>query len=194
VAEPTRALPVTAHRGIATCTGTFRGTPGHASSPRALVDSAVHEAVRWATLALQEAGDAEQESFGDLSGIRFNLGRIEGGVKPNMIAGEATVRFGVRPLPSQDPQALLQRLWNLSPDSARVEWQAGFIAPPLKSDIQGVAVDFWTEAALFGEAGYAAMVLGPGDIAQAHTPGEWVALDQLDLVTKTYAELIEGRA
>jgi acetylornithine deacetylase len=42
----------------------------------------------------------------------------------------------------------------------------------------GNAVDFWTEAALFSAAGYTAFVYGPGDIAQAHTADEWVALDQ----------------
>src|SRR5690606_8184344 len=43
----------------------------------------------------------------------------------------------------------------------------------------GTAVDFWTEAALFSQAGYATLVYGPGAIAQAHTADEWVALDQL---------------
>ena len=43
----------------------------------------------------------------------------------------------------------------------------------------GNAVDFWTEASLFSQAGLTAFVYGPGDIAQAHTAGEWVALDEL---------------
>jgi acetylornithine deacetylase len=50
----------------------------------------------------------------------------------------------------------------------------------------GNAVDFWTEAALFSAGGYICFVYGPGDIAQAHTADEWVALDQL----KHYAETI----
>ena len=43
----------------------------------------------------------------------------------------------------------------------------------------GNAVDFWTEASLFSEAGLTALVYGPGDIAQAHTADEWVSLEQL---------------
>jgi acetylornithine deacetylase len=43
----------------------------------------------------------------------------------------------------------------------------------------GSAVDFWTEASLFSEAGLTAFVFGPGDIAQAHTADEWVSLEQL---------------
>ena len=50
----------------------------------------------------------------------------------------------------------------------------------------GNAVDFWTEAALFSQDGYTALVYGPGDIAQAHSADEWVALDQL----QRYAEKI----
>ena len=51
----------------------------------------------------------------------------------------------------------------------------------------GNAVDFWTEASLFSRAGLTAFVYGPGDIAQAHTADEWVALDQL----QRYADAIE---
>ena len=197
VAEPTLGAQVVAHRGIATCTGTFSGAPGHASSARALTDSAVHEAVRWAARALAEAEAAEAQSFGDLSGMRLNIGRIEGGLKPNMIAGQAVVRLGVRPLPDRDPRGALEQLWALAPNPDRVHWEPGFLAPPLRrADLpidlgtERIAVDFWTEAALFAEAGYPTVVYGPGDIAQAHTPDEWVALDQLAQVTATYARLI----
>jgi acetylornithine deacetylase len=43
----------------------------------------------------------------------------------------------------------------------------------------GFAVDFWTEASLFAQAGIPAIVLGPGNIAQAHVQNEWVSLAQL---------------
>jgi acetylornithine deacetylase len=54
----------------------------------------------------------------------------------------------------------------------------------------GPAVDFWTEAALFGQAGLHTLVYGSGDIAQAHTADEWVSLEQLAIVTTTYERLI----
>ena len=50
----------------------------------------------------------------------------------------------------------------------------------------GNAVDFWTEASLFSQAGLTALVYGPGDIAQAHTADEFVTLEQL----QRYAESI----
>ncbi len=41
-------------------------------------------------------------------------------------------------------------------------------------------VSYGTEAGIFQQNGIASIVCGPGDIAQAHKPDEWIALDQLD--------------
>ncbi|HQY55295.1 MAG TPA: acetylornithine deacetylase, partial [Dokdonella sp.] len=54
----------------------------------------------------------------------------------------------------------------------------------------GNAVDFWTEASLFSQAGHVALVYGPGDIAQAHAADEWVALDQLDSYAESVSRII----
>ena len=56
----------------------------------------------------------------------------------------------------------------------------------------GNAVDFWTEAALFSATGMTALVFGPGDIAQAHAPDEWVSLDQLQTAAGHYLRLLEA--
>ena len=54
----------------------------------------------------------------------------------------------------------------------------------------GIMVDFFTEAAFFSAAGADAVVFGPGDIAQAHTAGEWVRVSELVDVAQHYARLI----
>ena len=59
-------------------------------------------------------------------------------------------------------------------------------------ELVGHAVDFWTEASLFSQAGLTTIVFGPGDIAQAHTADEWVALDQLDTVAEAYLRMMGG--
>jgi acetylornithine deacetylase len=207
VAEPTRCRAVLEHRGIATCTGRFSGVPGHASSPRALADSALHEAVRWSARALSFAEESESTRHGALAGIRFNLGVLEGGTKANMIAGAASLRFGVRPMPGAPPEALVEQLTALAPRAERVAWELGFVAPPLPAPgasagparaladslglAVGEAVDFWTEAALFSAAGLPSLVYGPGDIEQAHTAGEWIALDELAVAAAFYARLMD---
>ncbi len=207
VAEPTRAQAVLAHRGIGTASGRFKGAAGHASRAASIEESATHEAVRWGARALDLAEAASTEGASSrLPGLRFNLGRIEGGEKPNVVASEARVRFGVRPPPGVLPIDAVRRLTALAPRPDRVDWETGFLGPSLPaapSDAKrgaalaarlglevGPPVDFWTEAALFSHAGYAALVYGPGDIAQAHTRDEWVSLRELSLAAATYKRLL----
>ena len=45
-------------------------------------------------------------------------------------------------------------------------------------------------ASLFSQAGLPALVLGPGNIAQAHTVDEWVDCKQLQLCYNIYQELL----
>lgn len=200
VAEPTGCRAVCVHRGIGTCKGIFSGASGHASGPTALADSANHQAVRWASRALEEAMARPD--------LRFNLGAIEGGLKANMIASSCRVTFGVRPPFGVESQAIVEQLCALAPDQERVAWTAGYVAPPLPAPGRrrdeaervvaslglelGGPVDFFTEAALFSAAGARAFVWGPGDIAQAHTAGEWVALAEIEEAARSYARLLGG--
>jgi acetylornithine deacetylase len=212
VAEPTGGEAVIAHRGIGTAIGRFFGRAGHASRAGASDDSAIHEAVRWAGRALEYAESVALEGrAAGLAGLRFNLGRIEGGEKPNVVAAEAKVRFGVRPPPEHDPRATVAKVTALAPRADRVEWEPGFFGPALPAraggdlarggrDLAarlglsvGPPVDFWTEAALFSACDYPAIVYGPGDIAQAHTKDEWVELDQLARVASAYHRLLTSR-
>ncbi|MDH3589718.1 MAG: M20/M25/M40 family metallo-hydrolase, partial [Gammaproteobacteria bacterium] len=207
VAEPTNAKAVLAHRGIATASMQFAGQAGHASGAGALDNSAVHRAVRWADRALTHAADND-EAYGSLLGIRFNIGRVEGGIKPNIIAPHAELKFGIRTLPGQDSNALLTHFCQLAEPHEVAGFEPGFVAPSLPAqgayppaDSQALAetlalpvgepVDFWTEAALFSAAGMTALVFGPGNIAQAHAVNEWVALSQLEQVTDIYARLAQ---
>lgn len=193
VAEPTRCLATVEHRGIQTATAVFNGHAGHASSGRADEDSAIHHAAAWMTASIEHAGTCE-------GGLRFNIGAIAGGEKPNMIADSCRVRFGFRPLPGMRGGDVLDELWRGV--DARHRLEIGFTGPslPPSADVEpqhqlaaelglkvGPAVDFWTEAALFADAGYRTLVYGPGDIAQAHTADEWVRLDELAEATQTYS-------
>ncbi len=215
VAEPTRCEAVLAHRGISSVRMGFSGRAGHASSGSALADSAVHQAIRWGTRALDYVEAQAHARFGGLTGLRFNIGRIEGGIKANMIAPAAELRFGFRPLPSMDTDTLLERFRRFA-EPAAAEFVETFRGPPLpagdvaeaesrriaardRADALGLpignAVDFWTEASLFSAAGYDAFVFGPGDIAQAHAADEWVALSELQRYTETISHLVaDGHA
>jgi acetylornithine deacetylase len=204
VAEPTQGRAVLAHRGIGTALLTFRGVAGHASAQRAIADSAVARCVRFCSRALDHA-EAHDNA------IRLNLGRIDGGTKANMIASECLLRLGVRPPPSEPAEEVLNALFALA-DPTTTATQKGFLAPALPARfgtrsvdearaqaaerattlglVLGEDVDFFTEAAFFSAAGACAMVLGPGDIAQAHTAFEWVDVEQLVAAVATYERVL----
>src|SRR5262249_32954775 len=94
VAEPTRCEAVLAPRGISAVLMRFSCRAGHASSGSASTDSAVHQAMRWGSRALDYVETQSHARFGGLTGLRFNIGRVEGGIKANVIAPAAELRFG----------------------------------------------------------------------------------------------------
>lgn len=213
IAEPTRCEAVLAHRGISAVRMAFKGRAGHASAENALALSALHNAMRWGASALDHVEAQKHLRFGGLTGLRFNVGRVEGGIKANVIAPSAEVRFGFRPLPSQDIDELHATFRGMANPDGLAEYEETFRGPSLPSgDVAraeerrlaardladelglpiGNAVDFWTEASLFSQAGMTAIVFGPGDIAQAHTADEWVSLEQLDAYAGHVARILSA--
>jgi acetylornithine deacetylase len=212
VAEPTKGEAVLAHRGIHSVQMRFQGRAGHASGDQKPSDSALHQGIRWGAAALDHVQKLSHERFGGLTGLRFNIGKVEGGIKANVIAPTTDIRFGFRPLPSMDADKLLETFRTLV-EPAPVEYGETFRGDSLPAgdtataetrrlaarDVAdelgipvGNAVDFWTEAALFSKAGYTTFVYGPGDIAQAHSADEWVLLDQLAHYAQTIHRIVDS--
>lgn len=209
VAEPTQAKAVLAHRGYQSATIHCSGISGHASEARAIDDSAIHKAGKWISEALQWA-QQQTQSFDNLEGLPFNIGKIAGGIKGNMIAADCEMTLNMRPLPGQSSLTMLQELAQLAGGQAQIS--SNFVGPTLPAANQdfntaidkattlaatcglpvGPAVSFWTEASLFSAAGLTALVFGPGDIAQAHTADEWVSLSELKLAFEHYCKIIGG--
>ncbi|MEE4639765.1 MAG: M20/M25/M40 family metallo-hydrolase [Wenzhouxiangella sp.] len=204
VCEPTGCRAVLAHRGYLSVKGHFRGIMGHSSEPRALTESANHRAARWASAALDHC--AAEAAAGRPT--CFNLGLFNGGTKSNVIAGDARLHYSARLGPGQSNDALFTALRDLAGAANWANWEIPFSGPPLpaagRDDAMargfcrrhgldmGDPVGFWTEASLFSEAGLSALVLGPGDIAQAHAVDEWLELDQLERVEILYRSVVEG--
>jgi acetylornithine deacetylase len=208
VAEPTKGEAVLAH----SVQMRFQGRAGHASGDQKPSDSALHQGIRWGAAALDHVQKLSHERFGGLTGLRFNIGKVEGGIKANVIAPTTDIRFGFRPLPSMDADKLLETFRTLV-EPAPVEYGETFRGDSLPAgdtataetrrlaarDVAdelgipvGNAVDFWTEAALFSKAGYTTFVYGPGDIAQAHSADEWVLLDQLAHYAQTIHRIVDS--
>ena len=214
VSEPTMAAARVAHRGIQSAKVNFTGRSGHASEARAIEDNAIHKQSQWLNKVLQSL-KASTASYKTLKGVPFNVGKIEGGIKNNMIAASCELTFGFRPLPGMDSKLMLD---DMKADAAALGYTNDFTLEPMffgptlpaaNQDFNealnaaeqladkcaipiGEPVNFWTEASLFSEAGMTALVYGPGNIEQAHTADEWVALEQLEKITNHYIAMINS--
>lgn len=203
VAEPTGCLAVLGHRGYLSVKGQFSGQPGHSSEPRALQDNALHKLSAWVAAAVEQSLKMDQEGRRPC----FNVGEVHGGVKSNVIAGQANLHWSARLSPGECNDDFLSLMAALD-DSGAAQWQVPFSGPPLPTAGMGVSsaeafvkqhgiesgppVDFWTEASLFAQAGIPAIVLGPGSIEQAHAVDEWVTIEQLQRVLELYAKLVKN--
>jgi acetylornithine deacetylase len=191
------------HRGFLSVKGEFTGQSGHSSEPRALRDNALHKLSGWVAAAVSKAEQMGTEGHRPC----FNVGKVHGGIKSNVIADKANLHWSARLSPGDSNENFLDLMAGLDTrDSA--QWQVPFSGPPLptdgmdishakvfveKHDIEaGPAVDFWTEASLFAQAGIPAIVLGPGNIAQAHVLDEWVSIEQLERALKIYTKLVKN--
>ncbi len=206
VTEPTACKAVLGHRGFLSVKTRFHGVPGHSSEARALRDNANHQMALWAAGALQVAREKKHSELDP--GTCMNIGIIDGGTKSNVIAGSAVVHWSARLKPGESNEEFLREIQACAPAESSVDWAVPFAGEPLPATGQddgasrafctkgglkvGPAVDFWTEASLFSAAGLSALVLGPGDIAQAHVANEWVAISQLEKAYRLYAQVVKN--
>lgn len=204
VCEPTNLRVGTRHRGFLAFDVTVTGPGGHSShadtlaSPIAMLSRLGVALDDWAKVnrTLGPPG---------FPGMCVNLAKLEGGVAFNVIPAQARLVASLRPPPDADtaaawaaveamtctsvPEATLRRIRDNAPFATR-DWPA-FEA--ILGDAAGTPIDlgFWTEAALLASHGVDAVVLGPGDIAQAHGPDEWVTLDELVAARDLFRSVFE---
>ncbi len=209
VGEPSMMKPITAHKGRLSVRVTAKGRPGHSSQPELGVN-AVHaaaEAIAWvAAEGRRLVAEGRRDAGFDPPNSTIHVGLMEGGSILNIIPERASFEMEWRTIPGDDASAWLQRMqahlrdtterWMRAVDPGTgFSFEALDLLPPLSLDpghpLVGLVkqasgangegkVSYGTEAGIFQEAGIASIVCGPGDIAQAHKPDEWIALDQLD--------------
>ncbi len=192
IGEPTQMHAVLAHRGFHGQRILFRGRPAHSSDP-ALGISAIEPAAQWVA-QLARLGRALP-----LRGNRttFNVGRIDGGTAINIVPGCCEVLWGYRPTDeagAQEVRQEVERMLAAVPSGVAVETTQIASIPALAEGCDEAAqhlvrqlgalwppaeILFGTEAGFFQQAGIPALVCGPGDIAQAHQPDEWIAASEL---------------
>ncbi|TCO70287.1 acetylornithine deacetylase [Rhodovulum euryhalinum] len=208
IGEPTEMRIVEAHKGCCEYSVAFHGLEGHGSNPDAGVnaaEAAVRYVARLMDLAEVLKARAPHNSPFTPPWTTINIGRIAGGHAHNVIPGRAEVDWEMRPVQSSDmafvkgamarhvDEVLLPGMRAVEPAAAILTRTVGEVAGlepmedsaarrllmELTGEARAETVPFSTEAGLFQSIGCAAAVCGPGAIAQAHKPDEFVTLDQL---------------
>ncbi|THD58239.1 acetylornithine deacetylase [Phenylobacterium sp.] len=209
VGEPTDMVAVNGHKGIANFEVTVTGREAHSSQTQQGV-SAIMEAVGLMAslkdLAARLEREADPASPFTPKGATLTIGIVHGGTAGNILARECRFMFDLRAPPPLDAQQLLagffteakaldaalkarapeagvtvEMLSNVpgfapEPDGAAEAFArrlAGDNGPPR-------AVSFATEAGQFQRAGLSTILCGPGSIAQAHQPDEFVEISQME--------------
>jgi acetylornithine deacetylase len=208
VGEPTEMRPVIAHKGKKGYRCTVRGLAGHSAYAPHGVNAVEYaaEAIAFLKAMARRHRDLGPYDRGfDIAHTTVHTGVIRGGTALNVIPHECAFDFEFRHLPGDDPEALLREFTDyvrkkLEPEMRPVHPPAGFTIEPLsdipmldtgpESEVVALAqeltgerdigkVSFATEGSQFQRAGIPTVVCGPGSIAQAHKPNEYVSLDQV---------------
>ncbi|RIK39099.1 MAG: acetylornithine deacetylase [Chloroflexi bacterium] len=207
VAEPTRLIPVYAHKGGARVYVTAYGRAAHTSTDRGssanfLIAPFLAEMAELAHLFRQDSRFQNHEFDPPTNG--FNLVIDDGNCKSNVTAAKTVATLSLRTMPNDHREEALGLIlaaaqkYNLE---TRTEGFDPFYVAPDTEIVQlalqatGVAraetVPFGTEALVYQHYAGQQVILGPGDIAQAHTIGEWIEVAQLEAAVGVYQRLIE---
>lgn len=145
----------------------------------------------------------QDEEF-DPPTLCVNVGINDNNRALNITAPSCICTVCLRPMPGTDVDPLLERLQKAA-ERHGLEYKLRSRNPPFRRDPQSDyvrqcvelssgrparTVAFGTEAGNFDEV-QNLVVLGPGDIAQAHKSDEWISLEQLERGQQVYSKLIE---
>jgi acetylornithine deacetylase len=202
IGEPTGMRPVHRHKGIFMEAVRIAGHAGHSSDPRLGINAidAMHRVVAELMVVRDELARAHHDPDFNVPNPTINLGRIVGGDNPNRICPSCELHFDCRLLPGMElgatREAVRARLAAaVRGTGAALAFEALFegvealIEVPNSALIalaeslteqSAHAVAFSTEAPFLRALGIDTVVLGPGDIATAHQPDEWLAQDAME--------------
>lgn len=213
IGEPTSLVPIRRHKGILMETIETVGASGHSSNP-ALGANAI-EAMHRAIAAIREFRDelaTRRTAVGfPVPHATLNLGSIRGGDAANRIPARCRLDIDTRFLPGDSIEALRDELRQrvrqaLADSDCEVRFSALFAGTPAfetaadspivsaceqLSGQPAAAVDFGTEGAFYNALGMDSIILGPGDIADAHQPDEYLALERIAPMQTILRGLVE---
>ncbi|GAB6042063.1 acetylornithine deacetylase [Endothiovibrio diazotrophicus] len=202
IGEPTGLRPVRAHKGIIMESIRLIGRAGHSSDPSLGVSAlegmyqVLGELLAWR----EEMQGKHRNPLFAVPVPTLNLGHIHGGDNPNRICGQCELHIDLRPLPGMALEELRGELerrlrGRLGESALQLEIEPLFSgAPPMETAAaspivresealthqEAGAVAFCTEGPYFQQLGMETVILGPGDIDQAHQPDEYLEVARIE--------------
>ena len=210
VGEPTMMKVVTGHKGGSGLTVHVRGHEVHSSILHKGVSAILNAArlVGWVNdrnaenIAIEPTPAA---AVFDPPWTSLHVGTIKGGTAQNITARNCKFGLEYRCVPGDSAERWEARFREFAQsvetemrkvsDEAGIRIEPWYEVPPLAQEESGPAdalarqltgdngmhvVSYGTEAGQFQERGYSAVVCGPGSIAQAHQPNEYISVEQLE--------------
>lgn len=220
VGEPTSLRPIVAHKGAVRFRIVTHGRAAHTSRPENGENAILMmvEVIDWLRERLEPS--IAMRHHPRLSPPTMTIGTIAGGTGVNIVPDRCTIEIDRRSLPTEDPSAILAEYDALLADLMKARpgvnvtredpylVERGLDGPadgPLVRAVQAAVratcgdtvdvtptgVPYGTDAShVWGLMGTPTVVLGPGDIAQAHTADEWVELSEVRHCAAIYERIM----
>jgi acetylornithine deacetylase len=218
VGEPSMMQVVTGHKGGMRMRTTVRGHAVHSSRvdvgvPAVMIAGRLidwHNQVMAENKARTAPGNGFEPPYTTL-----HVGVVNGGTAVNITAEHCMFTHEVRCIPGESFESYEQRyraevvaleaqMQEIAPETG-IDFVVTSDTPAMGPEENGAAeelcrrltgdngrhvVAYGTEGGLFQRAGWSTVVCGPGDIAQAHQPDEFITVAQLDAGTQFVRKLI----
>ncbi|VAX39843.1 Acetylornithine deacetylase [hydrothermal vent metagenome] len=207
IGEPTMLEVVYAHKGTFGFRAISRGKAAHSSTTHGLN---ANLAMIPFLAEMKKIHDEtmidpqwQNDEF-DPPTISWNIGINDHTSAINITPPQSVCTVYFRPMPGQNVQLLMERARNKAEECgiefhAKIEATPIYVDPksPFVQEVLQIANKTTPRTVAYGTDGNAffreikkLVVFGPGDIAQAHTHDEFISLEQLELGTQMYANLI----
>jgi acetylornithine deacetylase ArgE len=213
IGEPTGLQVVRKHKGVTRIRITVHGKSAHSSSPK-LGINAVENATRYIEEIKKYCEELSHESDPELGATTMPVTLIEGGIRGryNVIPDSCEFFLNCRRIPSlsaekitEDLQSIAKELTSSNKDfQAEVNIDFNSDALQIAKDSEfvrlaehavgekSIAVPYATEAPLYTGFGIPTIVLGPGNIEQAHTVDEFISVKEIERAVSTYEKIIRS--
>ena len=212
IGEPTGLKPVKAHKGMMMDCIRLLGKSGHSSDP-SLGNNALDAMHRVIEELINFRSELKKKYTSELFSIphpTLNLGSIHGGDNPNRICGQCELKFDVRLTPGMNVATVraeiqervervtaplgieykMEKIFEGIPAFFAEEHSALLKTAEKLTGHTGISVAFGTEGPFLRDLGMDTIILGPGNIDQAHQPDAYMSMDMINPSIEIIRKLI----